>query len=213
MKFFFRSLVFVFAMSFFLGGGIVNIYANVIDNLDIEATGCNVQIKKSNVDNVSFICNSNIFDVSNSVNNGTSKIILKVKNGKLPTLFDMITVKVPDKDYTNITVKSISSGITLPVSNSNLKLINENGSMSFYVSDTFNKNIYYKSTSGSGRLIFDKNATNYTLNLSKTNSSVSLDASFPAIGTQTSYTYSTGNALSKINLDVSSSSFSVDIAK
>ncbi len=181
-----------------------------VNNIKLDINGCNIKVEKSANGKFEFDYDKNVFVVASEINKDTIVISVTVKADCSADLLDMIFIYIPDAAYDNVTVKGYKSGISLPELNTNMKLTIDYGAMSCYVPKGFSKNITFKATNSSGNITFSKQAKDYTLNVEKSDSSISVDDSFPQIH-ENEYKYVNGNGAAKINLNLKDCAFSVGI--
>lgn len=181
-----------------------------VRNIIFAIDNCNVKVEKSTNSKFGFNYDNDVFIVTSRVNKDTIDISAKRKTDCSTDLLNMIIIYIPDVAYNNVTVKGYNSGIGLPELNANMKLTIDDCTMSSYVSKGFSKNITIKATNSSGTITFSKQSKDYTLNVIKSDSAVSIDDNFPAIHGK-EYKYVNGNGASKINLNLKDCAFSIGI--
>ncbi len=148
----------------------------------------------------------NEYAVTTTTNGSTFEI--KVTDRKPETNNeDNVIVYIPDQSYGLITGVSEGSSLILPAINANITVTSNASSVMASLPSDYNKTLNYTGNTSSCSLSMG-GVHDFAVNAKISTSSVSVPSSWPAYDMlSTSYDYTSGNGTSKINIDVTSSSF------
>lgn len=181
-----------------------------IENITLKTENCNVYIDISTNGKFLYEYDKSIFEITSQTDGSTVKIMAKLKANVNVELTDMITIHIPDQEYETITVESKSAGVTIPMLNTNINVVNDKGAVGIKIPENFDKTVNYKATNASGSINFEEDIINYTLKMEVKNSSINLANYFPSYKNGSNhYEYKNGNGNAMINIDVKNSSFAI----
>ncbi len=209
----------ILAFIFTLQGGNTSTSANLeietknssISNLKVLAEKCNVYIGFSDNNEYTYDYDTSKFNVTTTKNDSTIEITINPKTGASIDLMDGVAIYIPNQTYDTITAISEKAGLTLSEVNSNINLISNKGSTSLILPNNYDKIVNYTSISGSGGIKLNKDSTNYIISMKVSKSAVSIHEDFPQyIVGSSNYEYKNGDGTAKINIDIKSSSFTIN---
>jgi len=180
------------------------------DKINLTVDSCNVRVEISESNQFEYIYDAGKYSLTATGLDGALTIDIS-KTANAVGLMDMVIIKIPAKDYDKIVVKGVKSGIALPEGiNANFDISNDGGAISIGIAKGFTKNIDLTCNGGSGAVVFNKDATDYTLTVNPKASAVAI--TFPNFIPNQQYVRSIGNGKAKIILNIESSSFSINTA-
>lgn len=184
-----------------------------VNKIKLTANKCNIRIETSEDDNIHYIYNDDKYIVETNETNGILNINANGKNSgvKSTDIMDMfVIIKIPNKDYNSIVMLANEAGISFLAKdiNSNLEMTINTGSGGIYISKNFDKTVNMSSSNGSGSIMFEKDTTNYTINLKHENSGITSTLNnFQPYPNPVEYI--SGNGRAKINIYSKNCSFSI----
>jgi len=202
------SVVFFAATTFLSVAAASN---RVIERIHLAVDSCNVRVERSDNNQFEYIYDLQKYALTTFRLNETL-IIEVAKTTNTVGLMDMVVIRIPANDYEKISVHSTRSGIALPAGiNAHFKIVNDGGSVSLAIANGFSGSVELDCLNGSGALVFDQDATNYTLTVHPKASAITAD--FPNFIPNRPYIYAAGDGTVVIALNIEGSSFSIGSKK
>lgn len=211
------KLVAVALVTVFLFGILLNLTTVVaadvaVKKIVLNVSDANITVRKTYDNDFHYEYSDKYFKLAAAQIGDALRITISAQNSvtKIP-LSERAVIYVPDREYASITVDAKSAGVSLPSINANYKVIGSNSAVGVELAKEFNKSVDLRLSGGAGEVKIDKTATNYTVNLASSASSIDLPDEFPQFLQQQNYQYKKGNGKTAINLDVKDSAFSLDL--
>jgi hypothetical protein len=180
------------------------------DKIVLTVDSCNVRVEISESGQFEYLYDAEKYALTTTDMENTLTINFS-RTADTIELLDMVLIKIPAKEYDEIIVRGTKSGISLPKGiDADFDISSESGAVSIGVEKGFAHNIDLTCTGGSGTLVFDKDATDYTLAVNAEKSAVS--AELPNFVHNRPYVYSAGSGVAKITLNIQDSAFSINTA-
>lgn len=182
-----------------------------VSNLKITVEGVPVEVRLTSDGQYSYEYNKDEYAVKTTTNGSTFEIkvtdITPEVNSKNQT---NVVVYIPDQSYTLITGVSEGSSLILPAINVNITVTSNASSVAINLPSDYNKALNYTGNASSCSLAMS-DINDFAVNAKISTSAVSVPSSWPAYDMLSSnYNYTGGNGTAKINIDVTSSSFTFE---
>lgn len=184
--------------------------ADDTDIINLTVDSCNVQVEQSESDQFEYQYDEEKYSLTETRLNHVLTITLS-KTSDTAEWTDLVIIKIPAKDYEKIVVRGIKSGISLPAGiNASYDVLNDGGAIAMNIAKGFTQTIDLTCSEGSGALIFNEGATDYTLTVHSKASAIGTD--FPSFKPNQQYVYTSGTGGAKITLNIKDSAFSIHTA-
>jgi hypothetical protein len=180
------------------------------NTLSIVAENCNVRLSEASGNIITYDYNSNLFDVSTTTVGDITTISASKKPGVNTGLMDAVEIDIPTDMFTAITVDINSAGVSLPSLNIDIDVICIGGSVSFSPPSGYNKNFNANLTSSAGSLAFSNGASNFSIEVNATTSSVSVPSGWNRYIPGTKYEHTAGNGTAEFNITLNMSSYAIN---
>jgi len=148
-----------------------------IKDIDILVSRGRVQIEKSETQNFEYEYDNKKFIVISSVKDDKINIIVSyVWNANL-TYEDKVIIRVPDRQFNSVNIESRQAAVSiLDWIDAEHQIVNNQGAMTFAISEDITKEATYISNQGSTSVGIIESADNYTLLLTVAQSAVSVSS-------------------------------------